>query len=102
MVKTVQEKIYTGFRPRASDNGAQTSGPNANPKTYVVTPSVATTSVTLNSASMSGRPAVLSSEKDRKISYKTLDVNATHNVTREMRNVIHHLNLGFLQSGCEA
>jgi hypothetical protein len=33
IVKTVHEKRYTGRRPRTSDNGAQTSGPNAKPKT---------------------------------------------------------------------
>jgi hypothetical protein len=50
---------------------------------------------------MSGMPAVLPSENERKKSYKTLDVNATHKVTRDMRNVIHHLNLEDLQSGCK-
>jgi len=45
IVKTVHDKIYTGRRPRTSDKGAQTSGPNAKPKTYVVTPNVAIRSV---------------------------------------------------------
>lgn len=33
MVKTAQDIRYTGRLPRASDIGAQTKGPKANPKT---------------------------------------------------------------------
>jgi len=58
-VNTAQEIRYTGLRPLASDIGAQTSGPKANPKTYVVTPKVAIISVVPKSLATSGIPAVL-------------------------------------------
>ena len=48
------EPMYTGFRPKYSDNGARSMGPIANPRRYIDKPTVPSSVEELNAVTISG------------------------------------------------